>query len=905
MNNVFFAKRKDSRYIYACLAGVIVILMYLALLIVCRITPFGDNTWVMYDLKRQYIDFYSYYRQVCMGEENVLYSFKTALGSGMIGFFVYYLNNPLFLIFNLFAEEDLPNAITLVIGLTLVIGAVIMALFLTWYTDGKNRNRQITEEAGGSGDDPVISPTGILMGSVAWAFSGFLIAHGMNMMWTDVVIMLPVIIYATEGMIRADKPGIRERVIYVISLSVILLFNYYISYQVLLYVAIWTLISLWVSKEEHPVRKIADLALCTVIPVLIDSVVLLPTLLELADSPKDITKLGMEATGRMLSPVDVFSKIFILAYDEIQPRFGLPQVYAGVIMLIPAIMFFLNGKRSVRERIGRLLLLSVLLLSFCIDQFNLFWHAMMEPSGHPYRQAPLFVFTLLLCAVDSISEIGMCGSVRPDEREDEQTGRKRFTVNCLCTFLILELILVIVTVKGYEYTGRKMFAANQVLIFIGVMGFYISGIVKKRPLSKVIMILMPALLAFELLANAAFTYPFISMNGEKMSSYRIKVRETKETVDRIKTSDRGFYRMENLTPRQQNDGMMYGYNGVTHYSSAGMTYVRYLLQKLGYNDDALYTHYGHDNTVTMDMLLGIRYVITEDDLYVHHGYDLMEDLSGEKEHVFKNPYALPPAICVANYDLDGIMDIGDPRKIPGDPFSVQEDMVSRLTGHKAEIFKPLKQEVSTTDTSMDAVLMTREAGEVYMYLDGIMDKIQGLAVYKDDEFLTGYGNLGCYKILNLGYHDAGEKICIRVEADSEEADFGVPVFVTEDMDAVKEAYDEISPKCPDVELVGPSSIVIRGIHDNADIYTSIPYEKGWSTDGVRVYGAFMYIPYEEAAVSLSDNGELILRFVPAGMRAGAVISSVAMIFCLIYIAVMYKKAESAGKMQDRKERRKD
>ncbi len=897
MSNGVFANRKDKRYIYACLAGVIVMFMYLALLIVSDITPFGDNTWVMYDLKRQYIDFYSYYRQIFRGSGSALYSFNTALGSGMIGFFIYYLNNPLFLIFNLFTEEELPNAVSLVIGLTLVIGSVIMALFLSWYTDPRRRNRSKSTTPGeaGSNDGLTLRPAAVIMCSVAWAFCGFLIAHGMNMMWTDVVIMLPLIIYATEGMISKDGPSVRERVIYVISLACILLFNYYISYQVLLYVAVWTLVSLWVRREKHPVRKVIDLAVCTVIPVLLDAVVLLPTLLELADSPKDITKLGMEATGRMLSPIDVFSKLFIFAYDDVQPRFGLPQVYAGVIILIPALLFFADRSRTFRERIGRLMLLSVLLLSFCIDQFNLFWHAMMEPSGHPYRQAPLFVFTVLLCAADHIS--GICTEGREEDGRQENGNTKEIILRHVCVFVILELILTVVTLKGYEYTGRKMYAANQILIIIGSVGSCLTGTVGRRSLSKMIIMVLSGILAFELLANAVFTYPYISMNGEKMSSYRIKVRETEETVTRIKAMDSGAYRMENLTPRQQNDGLMYGYNGVTHYSSAGMTYVRYLLQKLGYNDDALYTHYGHDNTVTMDMLLGIKYIMTEEDGYVHRAYEPVTGLTNGKVHAFRNPYALPLAVAVTDYDLNGITDIEDPGKIDMDPFSLQEDMVSRLAGHKEKLFEPIKPELDISDTSMEALLVTEEAGEVYMYLDGIMDKIQGLAVYADDEFLTGYGNLGCYKILNLGYHDAGDEICIKVDSDSEGADFGDPIFVTEDINAVEEAYEEIAAGCPKVTLPTSSSIEISGIPDNSGIFTSIPYEKGWSIEGQKVYGALMYIPQEKVQAT-ADEGALVLRFVPAGMKAGGAVSIVALVFCIICMVLMREKAKTVGKRRD-------
>ncbi len=855
-----------NRYIYACLAGVIVIFMYLILLRLCRITPFGDNTWVMYDLKRQYIDFYSYYKRVFAGEGSLFYSFETALGSGMIGFFVYYLNNPLFLIFNFFRPEELPNAVTLVIGITLVLASVIMALFLWWYLKKSERKGVI-----------------VVMGAVSWAFCGFMIAHGMNMMWTDVVILLPVVIYATEQLLGPDKPGLKQKAAYVISVAFILLFNYYISYQVLLYVALWTLVHLWVRKEEHPVRKITDMVVCTVIPVLLDAVVLLPTLLELANSPKDITRLGMEATGKMLTPLDVFSKIFIFAYDEIQPRFGLPQVYAGILILIPAILYFFDKKTDVREKIGRLILLLILFASFCIDAFNLFWHALMEPSGHPYRQAPLFVFTIILCAADHLKAV----SEKHSETDgSSDTGSVRFPgrfKGYIVSFILIEVILVAVSVKGYTYTGRRMFTANEILILAGLFGHYLYSKFNRPLLSKMIMVVMPLILSAELVANAMFTYPYIAMNGEKMSTFREKIVNTENIVSKIKASDSGFYRMESLTPRQQNEGMMYGYNGVTHYSSAGMTYVRYLLQKLGFNDDALYTHYGHDNTVTMDMLLGIKYVITEDDSLVHHDY-VRENTESPVVHAYRNPYALSVATGVKDYDLEGITDIDDPVRITKDPFALQEDMVGRLAGHEVRIFNPLNVTLITEGDHMEADLRTDTDGEVYMYLDGLAGISQGLAVYKDDEFVTGYGNLGCYKILNLGYHDAGDNIRIEVRSDSDAAYFGTPIFVTEDMDSLRALYNEISQKALNVERRSSSSIKI-GIREGCSgIVTSIPYEEGWNTEAVKIYGALMYIPFDSG-----NEKDLELRFLPKGMQAGMVTTLVAVLFCMIYAVVNRRK----------------
>ncbi|MCR5093811.1 MAG: YfhO family protein, partial [Lachnospiraceae bacterium] len=231
-------------------------LMYVLLLLRCRIVPFGDSTWVMFDLKRQYVDFYSYYKRIFGGGEGILYSFEAGLGSGMIGFFIYYLANPLFLLFLPFRTDRLPLAVSFAVGVTIVLAAVIMAAFLWWYL-GKRST------AGG-----LRRGVTAITGAMAWSFSGFLIAHSMNIMWTDVVILVPLVIYlvetaflegsgnATEQDAPAHGTPYGRRLWYTITITLLLLFNYYISYQVLLFTALWTLVRLWENRSRKPLRTI-------------------------------------------------------------------------------------------------------------------------------------------------------------------------------------------------------------------------------------------------------------------------------------------------------------------------------------------------------------------------------------------------------------------------------------------------------------------------------------------------------------------------------------------------------------------------------------------------------------------------------------------------------------------------
>jgi hypothetical protein len=77
-----------------------------------------------------------------------------------------------------------------------------------------------------------------------------------------------------------------------------------------------------------------------------------------------------------------------------------------------------------------------------------------------------------------------------------------------------------------------------------------------------------------------------------------------------KSSDPGFYRIGNLTPREQNDSMQFAYNGITHYSSEDSLDVRRFLRRLGFDYNGLYSSYGSSNTRTADSILGVKYVLS-------------------------------------------------------------------------------------------------------------------------------------------------------------------------------------------------------------------------------------------------------------------------------------------------------
>ena len=845
---------------------------YVILMVVCGITPFGENTWLAFDMKRQYVDYYAYYRTILSGENNVFYSFSTALGSGMIGFFTYYLTSPFLILTVLFPVDKMPLAISLIIGFKLSAAAATCDIMLQKLC---RRSSYIC--------------------ALAYAFSGYMLSNSMNVMWLDVLLLLPVVIIFTEVLLHEGK-----LLGYTLSVALIIFLNYYISYITLLFVALWSVGRLFMTKNKNFQEVILRLGIATGAGVGIDAFIIIPTLIELRNSPKDILDSSLASKGEDIGLRQVVSKLFPMSFDSLEIYWGKPLIFCGTVILILTIMYYLNRRIPLREKAVMGVLKLILIVSFMFDDINLIWHAGMEPSGYPYREAIVFVLLMIICSCRALSELREGMSVR----------------GWIASAVILGALMYYAFVfpATYMYPWKiKLSIAAAVLLFMLLL-LYVKC--NKRLVYGGVAVLILLIHVAELGSNGIYTYNMESMMSEKASPFMNKVDDVHKAVQYIENSDKTFYRIENLTPRQQNDSMMHDYKGVTHYSSAGLTYVRYFLQKMGYNDDSLYTDYGHDNTETADSILGVKYIMSDGSLgkEIHPDYEKVAD---GNVSVYKNPYALPAAMGVYREMSGEAMD----------PFALQEDIYGRLTGEPVVIFVPANVDYTESDSSnpvMEYRVITTQDGELYFYMSGLIGMFSNLEVYVNDEFLTYYGNDSCLKVLNLGYHKKGDYLMVHVIA-NDSGEFGSAIFVTEDTEALKKAYDKTVSRHATVEQLSASKLAMTldsaytvgdDISGEVGVFTTIPYQKGWKVkvcgvkvEPVEVYDSLMYIPVTEALQQVElgpdENLRIELEFIPEGFVVGVIVSILTLAVIILMASIRKGEASFFGDMDEEYEEEAD
>lgn len=846
-------KINSNKYLHALTAMLTTAVIFLIILICCHITPFGKSTWLVFDMKRQYADFYSYYQTIISGKNNIFYAPAMTLGSGAVGFFTYYLSSPFLFIVMLFDKAHIPMAITFMIGIKLVIAAGSCDLFLKHYI----------------GDEKAKT----FLFALSYPLCAYMISNSVNPMWLDVFMMMPFVIWMLDRLI--DK---NARTGYILSLAYIIWCNYYIAFMVCLFIIMWTFYRLIIQKDEF-VQKLFRVGICSFWAVALDAILLLPSVIELSGSPKDIFQLGLEANKGNRTIREVMSKMWFLAYNSEQTLYGSALIYAGTIIVILTVLYFTNKRINIKEKIAMAVMMAIFFVSFMIDKINLIWHGGMEPSGYPYREAFMFVFLCIMCSCKCYN-----------------TYREGVELK----YLLLTGVIVIAGLcfsftGGYQYVDKRMVICNVLLVTAVLAMFlvykFISGKGRVRQSSVTRMIERLLLAAFifvqlaELTANGMYVYKNQTLIGMKDTDFfESTVNSTRELVEYAK-KDPEFFRMENMKPREQNDDMMYDFNGVTHYSSAGTIYTRFLLKKMGFNDDRLYTHFGHDNTCTADSLLGIKYLINAGEVRSNY-----QEIYGGSDGVVQNPYQM--SIAWTTPDKPQISEMN--------AFSLQEKMYGNITGSEVSIFenaivKDKAENLAQGGISHKYSCQCKCDGYVYFYSNGISDINQNLVIYVDGELVSGYGNLSCMKILNLGYHNSGDRFEVEVRSDNSGANLGEVHVVTENLDKLSTAYEAAKPRNATVERVSSSRYLIH-IPDNASDYpysgiaTTIPYSKGWrvKVDGVsisheQIYDTFIYIPVAE--------GKLIeMHYEPEGMLEGAIISLIAIIGILL-LAVLDRRRE--------------
>jgi len=174
--------KKFYPYFLAC--G-FVLALYLALLVMYKIYPFGEYSIASYDLSAQICPFIEHVFDALKGRSSLFYSHAIAGGADMFGSLAYFFVSPFSPLFLVFGEGMVAEAAVLVLGLKIVL----LAFVGVWFAMTQFRIPKLACACLG----------------VLYAYCGYTFVANTYINWLDILLYMPFVVWAFKRFVKTGK----------------------------------------------------------------------------------------------------------------------------------------------------------------------------------------------------------------------------------------------------------------------------------------------------------------------------------------------------------------------------------------------------------------------------------------------------------------------------------------------------------------------------------------------------------------------------------------------------------------------------------------------------------------------------------------------------------------------------
>lgn len=830
-------------------------LLFLLLLALNGIFPFGKLSLLISDMNSQYIDFMMEYRRILAGQGSLFYSWHAGMGMNFLAILAYYLASPFNFLLLLFPERNIIDAVTLITGLKLACAAAAISWYLNSIprADAKRHN------------------SGLLMigFGLLYGFSGYTIAYSFNIMWLDGVILLPLLCGVMEQLNRGNR-WIWLTVLF----TILLLSQFYIAYMVILFCGFYALIQLAAQSRcdrkerlEFLIKFAFSLALAAGMSLFL----LLPAFFVLKNNMGLIGQ-ALPNWGTNFALPELLIKGFPGTFDGVKGN--LPHVFAGLIPFFGVCAYFFCASVTKKERIYYGLLLAFLIMSFWLKPLTFIWHALDHPSWFPYRNAFLLSFLSISLAYKGIT-----------------LGGQPRKLTLILQAVLLAIILTVYRDHYNENTRYLAFFSGLLIVLYPVL------IWRYHSRSSQTAILLILLMLIECGLNADGILTRFSQNYLPRDAYLGFYDRNREALSPLLPGKGQFYRLEKFEIRTYNDPMSIGYPGIGHFSSTASTAQSRFLKKMGFDCYATWCMY-RGGTVFSDALLGIRYLFTDNQpgnrFYLAEGPGIQQ-----------NPYALPPLVF-----LDGEFE-SLPSLEADQPVEHQEQIMQSLlkSGQpytkSIRLFPSALNNLTLSRSNEDDEIYTKErsgenasliykvpidtANPSYLFLPNISLNYD---VWLDGEQI--FSKSGSYTpfLVDLTTFEAGKDVELRIElADQTEISDDVTLY-TFDYQQISEMMQVLSQNFPVVSFDGRTgfSAQFQPADHERGMLTSIPFDAGWRVQIDGQKAEIKKVLDGLLGIVVPANAQTIeIAFLPYGFQIGAFLSAISLFLFMISIGISARK----------------
>ncbi len=888
--------------------------------------PFGDTCLLGedYDIAYQYANLLAWLQNVLLGDANLLYSQGKSLGGNMFATYSYYVASPLNLLLVLFPQGDIEDFYFFVRLLRTALCGITIAVFV--------RHRL-----------PDVRQPLVLALAICYALCQYNIVQATNVMWLDAPILIPLV---ALGVYRFVAEGRLK--LFVIALAVSIWSCWYTGYMMVIASLFAFVLEFWLQANsaggKFPwrsfVRKLVKFGLVLLLVAAATVVVLAPSVYGLLSGKGD--SLGASPGWRRCYPWDFFTAVLPLNFSF---NWQQPQLFCGTVTLAAVLLLLFSRKIGKRDKVAFAVILFMLLLCMFLSALERVWTGFTDGNNYYCRWGFVPEFFLVFAAAYALNgglptrkealRVLMCllavgivglalGGFGPygleNARELIEAGRvqNEFVLGCfsffskpVCFAFFVAACLALLAAwalvrRANAAVGRKRDGAD------------VKSKAKALPRcghgDKCGFTGKAAAVAFVLIVSADMGVNALSVisidevvcHDSYGGGYSQYVKEASQGLSQLKELDHGLWRADKTYSHLQDhtrlrvptsDSLALGYMPLSSYLSTSDTTVLRFMGNMGYTSRQTDANEVIQGTyaapiLPSDSLLGLRYVATGDTVY---GYEATGLASGDRgsadagtHYWYKNSNAFPLAFGVG---AGATASIGE----QSDAFTYQNKLFQALFGTNEQMYTTLDSakvssddsgirwtvgQTSSSDLCYVEVRSTKNYEEYFW--SGFQLSINGNAV------AGGYYRAFSYGIVPVGSVFAGEEISlagpVEISSDSDMTLYVVQAnktlldSFTERANAKAATFNEFRD--------GYVSASYTASVDDAYLFTSIPYDAGWT---VKVNGqqvqpelvgdCLMAIPVTEG------QNDIELSYCSPLLMQGAVVSGLAWAGIIAFIVV--------------------
>ena len=865
-----------NRYVF--LTTVLATACIAVIYVIFSVFPFGSITVMRMDLYHQYGPLFAELYDRIVEHKSLLYSWITGGGSSFLGNYLNYLSSPLSFLIFLFDKEDISYAITFIVAFKCILSATSFSYYLK-----KSFNK----------DNYFLSAFGIL-----YAFSAYFLAYYWNVMWLDAMIMLPLIALGIE---KIFKTG--DIKLYTVSLIILFFANYYMGYMCCIFAVLYFFVCFIntysndgklnenaVYEKKYSTKALMNnvfinrgvkFAFASIIAALICAITLVPVFMILKNS--SATSGTFPQTFKSyFDLLDLITSHFALLETTIRSSGDnvLPNIYTGILTFILLPLFLVNNKIKLKEKATYVVLIIFFVFSFNNNCAEYIWHAFHFPNDLPYRYSYMYSFIIAVMGYKTI--LNFKGI---KVKDIAYTG-----------LAIISFVIVCQKFLTNKMTNSTIYAT---IIFVTLWCGFLFLLKNKNAQKKTVSFVLVTFILCETIISSIVGLPLNQDNKNYKENYKTYT----DAINYIDNKDSGFYRTELCYLNTRMDPAYYGYNGISVFSSMAYESYSQLQSSLGMQGNKVNSYTYNTQTPVYNMMFNIKYLIQTDVSLAPSSnlYKKIYTTSDKKSNVYESKYNLPIAYCVNSKIDDWVTD-------EGNPFEIQSDFVKLATGY-SNVFKPVKYNstdfdaVSGDDVTENGTYWLEKSdsssnygtetvslsptidGNLYLYVKSSdlktitvnSEKVSDITQSMEDAY-----------ILDLGYHNKGDEVLVSLDAskmESESTSFDFYCYTADDT-VVKNMYNSLAGNSLNVESY--SDTTIKGTvkaKENCYLYSSIPYDDGWSVyvDGKKA--ETFEIGGTLLAIELTPGQHKIeYKYFPVGFLYGIIISAVTVFgLCVFYI----------------------